>query len=166
MRDALGGGQTTEPSTREEVVAPHQTVHHTRGVQIAGARRVDHRAAGDGLDRNLDHVVAGEQHRALGAAGDGRDLAVVPHLRDRGVERVDLVEALDLDVVGEEQVDRTFDQREERLTVAIHHEAVGERERHSLPGLVRDVGRDAIRVLRGGGVPEIALEVGDRCRRG
>src|SRR5437899_1060584 len=109
MGDAFGRGEAAQASAGEEVVAPHEPVHDAGGVEVAGTGRVDHSTAGHRFHGHLDDIVAGEQHRAVRTAGDGCDLTVIADERDGRVERVDLVEALDLDVVGEEEIDRTFD---------------------------------------------------------
>ena len=55
-------------------------------------------------------------------------------------------------------------QLEERLAVAFDREEVREGERDALTGVVRVVGCDPVRDLGAGGVPEVALEIGDERR--
>ena len=46
-----------------------------RRKKVAGAGRIDHLL--DGIGRNADHFAVGNDHRALGAHGDRRELGVL-----------------------------------------------------------------------------------------
>jgi hypothetical protein len=65
----------------------------------------------------------------------------------------------DLGLVGEEHVDLGLDEAEELLAMAIDAERVGQRERDPVAGLVGEAGRQPVRLLGLGLVPEVSLEV-------
>ena len=77
------------------------------GVQVAGARRVDHV---DRLRRHLDHLVVRHDRGTQLAPGEHREGAVGPDGADGRVEVVDAVEGEDLVGVGEEDVDVVLDE--------------------------------------------------------
>ena len=59
--------------------------------------------------------------------------------RQRLVERIDLVQRLDLGLVGEKDVDLVADQRPELLAIAVDAERVRQRDRNLASGGVRGV---------------------------
>ena len=116
-------------------MAVSQAVQETGGVQVAGARRVDHRRR-----MRVDDVYffAGDDHRTVRTARERGDGAVAAHAVQRLVEGVDLVEHRDLVLVREQDVDAALDQFEEIGAVPFDTEGIGERERNALVGSMGD----------------------------
>jgi hypothetical protein len=80
----------------------------------------------------------GDDETAVRTDGDEREVAVATHCIDRGVERGDLVEASQLVLVSEEDVDLVRDERPEVVAVPVDAERVAERQRDLARVLVRD----------------------------
>src|SRR5262249_35694980 len=100
--DHLGRRERAEPAARRQVHPAAQSEEKTGRVEVARPGGVD-----DGVDRmDADdvHVPATDDDRAALAARERRDLAVLAHLLQRGVEIVGLVERADLDLVLEQDV--------------------------------------------------------------
>ena len=92
---------------------------------------------------------------------------------ERGVEIGGLVQALQLALVGEDEIDRAgAHQVEELVAIAVDAERIRERQRDDAAGAMRDLGRLAERVLRVRRIPQIAFQIDDaggrdlRLRRG
>ena len=87
------------PPSRPQVArsrAGREPVQHPRRIQVARSRRVDDRPPGTLSTGTRNTSSPCEEHRAVGAVGDGGDVAVVPDQLDRRIERIHLVEHLDL----------------------------------------------------------------------
>ena len=102
--DDLGRGQRAEAAAGREVVAVGEAVQEAGRVQVAGARGVDDSRSTGSASMTCTSSRA-DDDRALLAAGEGRDLAVLADLLERVVEVVDLVERADLVLVREQDVD-------------------------------------------------------------
>src|SRR6266542_428997 len=146
------------PEAPAAVQAPflRQPVQEPGRVQVAGAGGVvdRHRKGGDGV-----LLVAGDHHRALGAAGQRRHRDAAADLAHGLLEAAELEQRDDLLLVGEQHVDRAVDQLHEGLAVAVDAERVRQGERDPLAELMRQRGRLAEGVLGAGAVPQVALEV-------
>ena len=136
--DHLGRRQRPEPGTIALVGAARQPDQESGREQVAGAGRIDHL-----VDRLRPHrvvLLARDDQAALLAAGDDGELGVVAHRIDRGVEIRGLVEAVQLALVGEHDVDGAVaDQIEKLRAVAIDAERVRQRQRDAAAGVVRDL---------------------------
>ena len=82
-------------------------------------------------------------------------------MRDRGVEFVALIEAANLRLVGEQDIDLGGDQVAEGGAVPVHAERIGERQRHPPPGRMRRRRRLPERALGGRRVEQITFQVGN-----
>ena len=105
------------------------------------------------------HLVTGHDHRAFLAARERRDLTRVVHPLQRVVEMVHLVERGDLHLVGEEHIDLVVDELEELATVSVDAEAVRQRERDAVAGVVGNACRFTEGLAGGSLVPQVPLEV-------
>ena len=103
MLDHLGGGERAEPSAGAVVGAAREPGQKSRREQIAGAGRVD-----DALDRERRHRLSavGTGHQApLLAARHHCDIDIGAQRRDRRIEIRGLVKAVQLGLVGEDEID-------------------------------------------------------------
>ena len=130
------------------------------GEQVAGAGGID-----QPLDRARRHrigLLAGHDQAALFAAGDHGKPRIVAQRVDRGVEVGGLVEAVQLALVGEDEIDRAgADEIEEFGAIAVDAERVRQRQRDVALGVMRDLGRLEEGLLGVRRVPQIALEIDD-----
>ena len=101
-----------------------------RRVEVAGTGGVEHARRRHGVDDM--HLLAAQHHGALGPAGQRREMDVAADLLQRLVEVGDLVEADDLGLVGEQDVDTAIDQLAELGAPAVDAETVGEGQRQLL----------------------------------
>ena len=162
MAEHLGRGEAAEASARRQRQIAGEPEQQAGRVQVPGAGGVDHGC--DRRRRDPVRVVAGHQHRAVGAAGERRDLHLAAHHVHGLIELVGAVEAADLDLVGDENVDVAGDQVGELGAPAVDAERVGQGERHAAAVAVGDLGRLQTGALGTRPVPEVALEVDDTGR--
>src|SRR2546422_4601349 len=159
VRDDFGRRQRAELTTGREAQPPAQAEEKAGRVEVARARRVDHRL--DGLRVDHVHLAAADDDRAARAAREGRDLAVTADALQRGVEVAHLIERADLDLVGEQDVHVVLDEVEEGGAMPVDAEGIRERQRDLAPGRVGEAGGDAECFLGGRRVEEVALQIED-----
>src|SRR3954469_3765659 len=104
MLDHLGSGQRPQPRRRAIFHAPRQSDQETRGEEIAGTGGIDHPL--DRARRNRIGFLAGHDQTSLLAAGDHCKPHIVAQRIDCSVEISGLVEAVQLALIGEDDIDR------------------------------------------------------------
>ena len=158
MGDHLGRAQAAQLATAGQSLAVGEPEQEARRVEVAGAGRVDDLAHTGG--RHFVGLVPGDDDRAVLAHRDGRDRAKVSQLLERFVEVGPCEECEQLRLVGEQDVDVAVGQEfAELVSPVVDAERIGQRERHPAARVVRQLHRLPKGVLRGGRIPEIALEV-------
>ena len=136
-----------------------EAIEQAGGVQVAGAGAVDHgsdRRGGDAVRCAVAH-----QHGAVGAAGQCGDLHLAAHHLGGLLELVGAVQAADLHLVGDQDVDVPGDQVGELGAPAVDAERVGQAERDPAAVAMRDLRRLQAGGLGAGPVPQVALEIDD-----
>src|SRR5262245_29268025 len=122
VTDDLGGGQRSESCAGGQVEPPAHPVEYSRRVEIACAGRVHHRA--HRMRDDCMDLAAADQHRALRAPSESRELAMSAYVPESGVEIGHLVQGADLGLVREEDVHVVLDEIEERRAVAVDAEGI------------------------------------------
>ena len=158
LADDGGSGEATETTGDAEAAATDIGGQEPGGEGVTGAGGVD-QGGGRGVD--VYAFGAAQDGAAVGAPGEGGEGDVGAGAFGGGLELVLLVEAADLGLVGEQDVDVVADQGAEGVAVAADAEGVGERERDLAAGLVGDGGGAGEGLLGFRRVEQVALEIGD-----
>ena len=160
MLDHLGSGQRPQPRRRAIFHAPRQSDQETRGEEIAGAGGIDQPL--DRARRNRIGFLAGHDQTSLLAAGDHRKPHIVAQRIDRSVEVGGLVEAVQLALIGEDDIDRAgADEIEEFRAIPADAKRIRQRERDVALGAMGDICRLEEGFLRVRRIPQVALEIDD-----
>src|SRR5215469_4219276 len=137
MLDDFGGAERADPPRRGQVKPAGKPEQEPGREQIAGAGGVDEAANGGG--RNRVGFLAADDQATFFAAGHDAHPRVLAERRNRAVKICGLVEALDLRLVGEGQVDGAVaNEIEEFATKAVDAEGIRQTQRHQATGLVRE----------------------------
>ena len=142
--------------------AAGQAEQEACGVKVARPGRIDdpgHRRRGDGV-----LLAIGQDDAAALAPGQRGDRDMAAHRLRRCREVVSLVQRADLRLVGEQDIDLALDQFAEGGPMPPDTERVGEAQRDTAPGAVRDRRGPAKSGLRLRRVEQIAFEIGDLGR--
>src|SRR5262245_14131156 len=123
MLDHLGGGERPEPRGGAVVDAARQPDQEAGREQVARPGRVDH--AVDAVRRNHVGFLPRHDQTALFAARDHREPRIVAQCVERGVEIRGFVEAVQLALVREHQVDgAAADELEKFRAIAVDAERI------------------------------------------
>ena len=142
-----------------QLQAASEAVEEPGGVEIASAGGVDDLGARRGVDHM--QLVLGDDDRALGRAGQNRDIAKRAHRLQAVVEAVHLIKRHQLRLVGEQNVDMALRQRPEIVAIAVDAERVGEAEGDTVAGGMGDIHGGQEGFLGPRRIPQVAFQVGD-----
>ncbi len=160
--DDLGRGEAAELAGFLQVETVRYAEQEARGVEVAGARRVDDlrdRHAGD-----LDAPDRAQDDAALLGARESRELRIGLGAARGLVEGAGFVKCGDLGFIREQDVDAVLDERQELGAVAVNAEGIRQAERHLAARLGGDGRGLAKRCLGFGAIEQIPLEVDDLGR--
>ena len=132
-------------------------VQEPGGEQVAGAGGVEHLV--DGLGRDTQHLVRGDDHASLRTDGDRRELAFVTQRRRLRRRTSRPRRATAVRPRCRTACRPVLDQRAEVVAVPVDAERVAQRQRHHPTVGVGDFGRMTERLLRIVAVEQVALHV-------
>ena len=161
MADGLSGAQAGQCTATRQTVTLDDAKQKPAGVQIACTGGVNHSA--DACRRNINHGIAGQDHRAALAARDHRDGAMFGEPRAYFIQVGGAQQRGDFHLVGKKDVHTHLHQRQEIVPVPRHAEGVGQRQRNPTFGRMRQFNGAAKSRFGMLGIKQVTLQIGD-CR--
>ena len=160
MGDHLRRGDAADRAALRQRLSLRVAVEETGGIEITGPGGIDDRV--DGGRRDLDHVVASNDHRAFGAARQAGNLASAAHCLDRFIKACGLIQRDDFVLIGEQDIDVVVDQIREGSAVPVDAETVGQGDRDLAIRRMRHLGRVHEGGFRFRRIEQIAFHIDDR----
>ena len=157
VADHLGGGQGANPATVLQRQLTGDPVEESGRIEIAcpcGVHHTRQRMGGNGMDQPV-----AKDHRALGAAGEGRNERPLLQLLHGIGNGVHLKEGSDLRRIGEEEIHVLCEHGVEVVSVALDAKTVRQAQGYQAAGLPGHDGSSPEGGLGAGVVKQVALQV-------